>query len=84
MLDKDIKYTVVRSRRRSVAIKVDPDANLTVRVPLRMSDRAIAEFVASKQDWIQKHPYYVMVTNLKIDFFWKERINRYFFSQVRS
>lgn len=55
MLDKDIKYTVVRSRRRSVAIMIDPDANLTVRAPLRMSDGAIAEFVASKQDWIQKH-----------------------------
>ena len=52
---KETEYTVIRSRRRTVAITIDSDANLVVRAPLRMSDRAIAGFVESKNDWIRKH-----------------------------
>ena len=48
-------YTIIRSNRRSLSITIDPDANLIVRAPRRMSDRTIAEFVASKRDWIEKH-----------------------------
>ena len=55
MTYNDIEYTVVRSGRRTVAITIDTDANLVVRAPLRMPDRDIAEFVASKQGWIKKH-----------------------------
>ena len=55
MIHEDIEYTVIRSRRRSVSITIDKDANMVVRAPLRMSDRAIAVFVASKQEWIKKH-----------------------------
>lgn len=55
MQTNNIEYTVIRSNRRSVALVVDTDANLIVRAPYRMTDRAIAEFVASKQNWIEKH-----------------------------
>ena len=55
MQTNNIEYTVIRSDRRSVALVVDTDANLIVRAPFRMTDRAIAEFVASKQKWIEKH-----------------------------
>jgi len=48
-------YTIIRSNRRSLSITIDPDANLIVRAPRRMSDRTIAAFVASKRDWIEKH-----------------------------
>ena len=51
----NIEYTIIRSSRRSVSLVIDTDANLVVRAPLRMTDRAIAEFVASKQNWIEKH-----------------------------
>ena len=55
MQTNNIEYTVIRSNRRSVALVVDTDANLIVRAPYRMTDRAIAEFVDSKQNWIEKH-----------------------------
>ena len=55
MQTNNIEYTVIRGNRRSVALVVDTDANLIVRAPYRMTDRAIAEFVASKQNWIEKH-----------------------------
>ena len=48
-------YTIIRSNRRSLSITIDPDANLIVRAPRRMSDRTIAAFVVSKRDWIEKH-----------------------------
>jgi hypothetical protein len=50
-----MEYTIIRSNRRSLSITIDPDANLIVRAPRRMSDRTIAAFVASKGDWIEKH-----------------------------
>ena len=51
----NIEYRVIRSNRRSVSIVIAADADPVVRSPVRMTDRAIAEFVASKQDWIVKH-----------------------------
>ena len=50
-----MEYTIIRSNRRSLSITIDPDANLIVRAPRRMSDKTIAAFVASKRDWIEKH-----------------------------
>ena len=32
-------YTLVRSKRKSVAIQVDSDCNITVRAPLRISQK---------------------------------------------
>jgi predicted metal-dependent hydrolase len=52
---KETGYTVIRSRRRTVAVTIDTDAKLIVRAPIRMTDKAIAEFVTSKRDWIEKH-----------------------------
>ena len=50
-----MEYTIIRSNRRSISITIDSDANLIVRAPRRMSDKAIAAFVASKEEWIEKH-----------------------------
>ncbi len=55
MQTNTIEYTIIRSNRRSVSLVIDADARLTVRAPYRMPDRAVAEFVASKQKWIEKH-----------------------------
>ena len=34
-------YNLVRSKRKSVAIQVDSDCNITVRAPLRISQKEI-------------------------------------------
>ncbi|MDR2133353.1 MAG: M48 family metallopeptidase [Clostridiales Family XIII bacterium] len=44
-------YTLIRSRRRSLAIHVQ-DGEVTVRAPLRVSKREIDAFVASKAHWL--------------------------------
>lgn len=48
------QYTVIRSRRKTVAIQVLPDGTVTVRAPLLLSGRKIAAFVESREDWITK------------------------------
>jgi len=46
-----IDYTLTRSKRKSVAIYVR-DSGVEVRAPLRMPQRDIDRFVASKEKWI--------------------------------
>lgn len=48
-------YTVVFSKRKTVAIHIKEDATIEVRAPLRMSQTLIRRFVQSKEDWIQSH-----------------------------
>lgn len=46
-------YTVIRSRRRTIALEVTRDAAIVVRAPNRASDDAIASFVASHEKWLK-------------------------------
>ncbi|MDR2090011.1 MAG: M48 family metallopeptidase [Clostridiales Family XIII bacterium] len=46
-----IEYTLIRSRRRTLAIHIQ-DGEVTVRAPLRMPKREIDRIVASKALWI--------------------------------
>jgi predicted metal-dependent hydrolase len=45
---------LVRSRRKTIALIVQPDGRLLVRAPLRTNRKIIDAFVASKADWIEK------------------------------
>ena len=47
-------YNVIRSKRKSVAISVDAECNITVRAPLIMSDNEIESFVLDKKKWLEK------------------------------
>ena len=49
-----MNYTVIRSRRRTMALEVTRDAAVVVRAPHRASDDAIASFVASHEDWLKR------------------------------
>jgi len=46
-------YTLIRSRRKTIAILVARDGSVTVRAPLKASARQIAEFIHSKEAWIR-------------------------------
>lgn len=74
---QDIAYQVVRSKRKSVALVIDNEANLIVRAPIQMSDTTIDEFVRKKRHWInekqqqvavfgEKHPPIVVETGESI------------------
>ena len=48
----EIRYTLIRSSRRTLAIEVTLDGELLVRSPRRTSEQDIEKFVESHHDWI--------------------------------
>jgi hypothetical protein len=46
---------LVRSKRRTIALVVNPDASLTVRAPLHIPESEIQKFIRSHDEWIQKN-----------------------------
>lgn len=50
-----IDYTVIRSRRRTLALEVTRQGAALVRAPLRASDADITRFVDSHRGWLEKH-----------------------------
>lgn len=47
-------YLIIRSARKTISLEIRPDGSLLVRAPRRMSDRAIREFVLSKESWLRE------------------------------
>jgi len=45
---------LVRSRRKTIALIIQPSGALTIRAPLRMSDEQIKEFAYKHAEWIHK------------------------------
>lgn len=48
----ELPYTLVRSSRKSCAISIDPEGQITVRVPNRTSDKEIQHLLIEKRIWI--------------------------------
>ena len=48
-------YTIIRSRRRTVALEITRDGRALVRAPLRMPVRDIEAFVAAHEKWLADH-----------------------------
>ena len=49
-----LSYEVIRSSRKTVSLEIRRDGSILVRAPRRMTDRAIREFVASKESWLRE------------------------------
>lgn len=50
----NIKISLIRSERKSIAIQIKPEG-VTVRAPRSMSDVEVRRFLESKRSWIEKH-----------------------------
>ena len=46
---------IIRSRRKTVSIRIDENLRITVRAPLRMPDGAIRAFIEERSAWIEKN-----------------------------
>ena len=59
MIFLDIPYTLIRSSRKTLSLEVRPDGSVVVRAPRKLSEKAIREFVASKESWLRSklHKY---------------------------
>lgn len=53
MMDLNIDR-IIRSKRRTIALIIEPDGRLVVRAPYLVSDRDIRKLVKSKQAWIER------------------------------
>ena len=51
----ELKYKIISTARKTVAIQIKPDKTIILRVPKRMSKEQIHRLVQSKEKWIQKH-----------------------------
>jgi len=45
---------IIRSKRRTIALIVETDGSVTVRAPLRASDKIILQFVEKHAKWVEK------------------------------
>lgn len=50
----DMPYTLVRTRRKTIALIVSPEATVTVRAPMRMPESVIVAFVRRHGVWIAR------------------------------
>lgn len=50
-----IAYRLVRSRRRTLALTLDPEEGLVARAPLEASERRVDELVLGKAPWVLRH-----------------------------
>ena len=50
-----ISYELIRSKRKTVSVRITPEGNVQVRAPLRCPRSYIDQFVREKQDWILSH-----------------------------
>ena len=50
-----MEYRLIRSKRKTLALKIIKDGNLVVLAPNKCSLKYIEDFVISKKDWILKH-----------------------------
>ena len=50
-----MEYTIIRSRRKTVAIHITAEGAVQVRCPSRMPKWQIQQFVDSKKSWIEAH-----------------------------
>ena len=52
-MDKPIQ--TIRSDRKTIALQIRPDGSLLLKVPLRMTQGEIQDFMERKRNWIEKH-----------------------------
>lgn len=50
----EITFTIVRSKRRTLALLVKPDGSVVARAPLFLPQKEIEKFVFEKREWIEK------------------------------
>ena len=51
---ENAEVSVIRSKRKTISVEIRAN-QVTVRSPLRMSEKDIEKFVESKRNWIIKH-----------------------------
>lgn len=59
------KIQIIKSNRKSISIEIKKDLSIIVCAPLLMRDKEIAQFINSKNAWIEKHLKVIQERNEK-------------------
>ena len=51
----NVPYQIIKSDRKTIAIRIKPDGRVVVRCPNRMHIEEARRFAESKSDWIEKN-----------------------------
>ena len=54
VFDMKFEYTLIRSDRKSLAVEVSADCKITVRAPMKLSQKKIDAFLLEKKSWLEK------------------------------
>ncbi len=49
-----MEYTLIRSKRKTVALQINANGELIVRAPMRFSERKIKKLIEEHSEWIEK------------------------------
>jgi len=58
MADNNRQYELIRSKRRTLSLQVNPDLRVIVRAPLNLDEEKINKFIFEKKKWIEKKKEY--------------------------
>ncbi len=50
-----MEYTLIKSKRKSVALEISPEGSLIVRAPLNFTEKDAKKFINKNEKWIFKH-----------------------------
>ncbi len=50
-----LRYTLIRSSRKTVAVQITPEGEILLRCPRRLSEKQAREFLERKRPWIEGH-----------------------------
>ena len=53
-MEKNNKYTIIKSLRKSCFITVERDGTVTIHAPFFMSEKKILEIIEERKEWIEK------------------------------
>ena len=62
-----MEVTVIRSKRKTIAVQIKPDGTVVVRAPKWMRERDIESFVQEKRAWIEKHLMLVQERQARVE-----------------
>lgn len=68
MPELSFAYKIIRSRRKTIGIRINPDGTVEVRCPLIASEKHIHEIVCKKANWIEKKLLEIKTAPITIPF----------------
>ena len=66
-MEKNKKYTIIKSFRKSCSITVERDGTVTIRAPFFMSERKINKIIDERKEWIEKAQKRIAIRTEKLN-----------------